>query len=174
MRLICCVAACALALHAQGWPPKRIVAITDYVPLARQARIAGDVEIKCTLAEDGSVTSAEAVSGHPLLKEQARQNALLWKFQSTSAPAAGKAKVDCRLHDLRHTAATKMAEAGIPESTMLAPMGHMSRAMLERYSHIRIAAKRAAVEALCTLQEQAPSNGVPTKVPTAEVPSAIQ
>jgi len=41
-----------------------------------------------------------------------------------------------------------MAEAGVPESTMLALMGHMSRAMLERYSHIRMAAKRTAVEAL--------------------------
>jgi hypothetical protein len=28
---------------------------------------------------------------------------------------------------------------------MLALMGHMSRAMLERYSHIRIASKRDAV-----------------------------
>jgi integrase len=54
----------------------------------------------------------------------------------------------CRLHDLRHTAATKMAEAGVSESTMLALMGHMSRAMLERYSHIRMAAKREAVMAL--------------------------
>jgi hypothetical protein len=41
-----------------------------------------------------------------------------------------------------------MAEAGTPESTMLALMGHMSRAMMERYSHIRMAAKREAVEAL--------------------------
>lgn len=59
-----------------------------------------------------------------------------------------EAKVSCRLHDLRHTALTKMAEAGTPESTMLALAGHMSRAMLERYSHIRMAAKREAVEAL--------------------------
>jgi len=28
-----------------------------------------------------------------------------------------------------------MAEAGVPESTMLTLMGRMSRAMLERYSH---------------------------------------
>ena len=56
-----------------------------------------------------------------------------------------KAGVQCRLHDLRHTAATKMAEAGVPESTMLALMGHMSRAMLERYSHIRMAAKAAVL-----------------------------
>jgi hypothetical protein len=41
-----------------------------------------------------------------------------------------------------------MAEDGAPESTMLAIMGHMSRAMLERYSHIRMASKREAVKAL--------------------------
>jgi hypothetical protein len=34
---------------------------------------------------------------------------------------------------------------------MLALMGHMSRKMLERYSHIRMAAKRTAVEALAAL-----------------------
>lgn len=59
-----------------------------------------------------------------------------------------EANVACRLHDLRHTALTKMAEAGVPENTMLALAGHMSRAMLERYSHIRMAAKREAVESL--------------------------
>ena len=52
--------------------------------------------------------------------------------------------VSCRLHDLRHTFATRLAENGVSESTMLALMGHMSRAMLERYSHIRMAAKREA------------------------------
>lgn len=56
--------------------------------------------------------------------------------------------VNCRFHDLRHTAATKMAEAGTPESTMLALLGHMSRSMIERYSHVRMQAKRQAVGAL--------------------------
>jgi integrase len=65
-----------------------------------------------------------------------------------------RANVDCRLHDLRHTAATKMAEAGVPESTMLSLMGHMSRAMMERYSHIRMVAKREAVESLSTPKPQ--------------------
>jgi hypothetical protein len=41
-----------------------------------------------------------------------------------------------------------MAEAGVPESTMLALAGHMSRAMLERYSHICMQAKREAVQVL--------------------------
>lgn len=79
-----------------------------------------------------------------------------------------RAGVECRLHDLRHTAATKMAEAGVPESTMLALMGHMSRAMLERYSHIRMAAKREAVEALTTQRKTQNSEQSPTKSPTIE------
>jgi integrase len=62
--------------------------------------------------------------------------------------------VKCRLHDLRHTALTKMAENGTPEATMLALAGHMSRAMLERYSHIRLAAKREAMEGLSTKRKR--------------------
>ncbi|MSV27182.1 MAG: hypothetical protein EXQ52_00310, partial [Bryobacterales bacterium] len=85
-----------------------------------------------------------------------------------------RAGVNCRLHDLRHTAATKMAEASVPESTMLAIMGHMSRAMLERYSHIRMAAKREAVECLSAGQKPFVSDGVPTKSPTVEGFATIQ
>ena len=85
-----------------------------------------------------------------------------------------RAGVECRLHDLRHTAATKMAEAGVPESTMLALMGHMSRAMLERYSHIRMAAKREAVEALGLSKPRQNSEGTPTKSPTAIESAKIQ
>jgi integrase len=64
------------------------------------------------------------------------------------------AKVRCRLHDLRHTFATRLAENGAAESTMLALMGHMSRAMLERYSHIRMAAKREAVAGITLRQKE--------------------
>ena len=73
-----------------------------------------------------------------------------------------EAGVNCRCHDLRHTACTKMAEAGVPEGTMKALMGHMSAAMIERYSHVRDQAKRAAVEAL-NLPGSAVSNGVPNE-----------
>jgi hypothetical protein len=59
-----------------------------------------------------------------------------------------------------------MAEAGVPESTMLALAGHMSRAMLERYSHIRMRAKREAVEALSLQIKTSPSVVVPTISPT--------
>lgn len=83
-------------------------------------------------------------------------------------------KVSCRLHDLRHTFATRLAENGVSESTMLALMGHMSRSMLERYSHIRMTAKRDAVAGVTLSQKGENSEVVPVKVPVAERPARIQ
>ena len=48
---------------------------------------------------------------------------------------------------------------------MLALLGHMSRAMLERYSHIRMAAKREAVEALTLRQGKRKFRGSPCESP---------
>ena len=53
-----------------------------------------------------------------------------------------------RFHDLRHCAITQLAESGTPDSTIMAIAGHVSRRMLERYSHVRMEAKRNAMEAL--------------------------
>ena len=52
-----------------------------------------------------------------------------------------------RFHDLRHHAITELAESGASEQTIMAIAGHVSRRMLERYSHIRLEAKRSALEA---------------------------
>ena len=53
-----------------------------------------------------------------------------------------------RFHDLRHCAITQLAESGASDSTIMAIAGHVSRRMLERYSHVRMEAKRTALEAL--------------------------
>ena len=49
---------------------------------------------------------------------------------------------------LRHTSITELAEAGAPDATLMAIAGHMTRRMLEHYSHVRMQAKREAVEKL--------------------------
>ncbi len=64
-----------------------------------------------------------------------------WK--RAAAPIRG-----LRFHDLRHQAITEMAEAGASDATLMAVAGHMSRRMLEHYSHVRMAAKRTALEKL--------------------------
>jgi len=53
-----------------------------------------------------------------------------------------------RFHDLRHTAITVLAESDASEQTVMAISGHVSRKMLEHYSHIRMDAKRRAVTVL--------------------------
>jgi hypothetical protein len=50
----------------------------------------------------------------------------------------------------------------------------MSRAMLERYSHIRMAAKREAVEALAIESDRGNSEGLPTKSTTVEEIATVQ
>jgi hypothetical protein len=54
----------------------------------------------------------------------------------------------CRFHDLRHTCITKLAEGQANDMTIMAIAGHVSKKMLERYSHIRMQAKRTALDGL--------------------------
>jgi hypothetical protein len=55
-----------------------------------------------------------------------------------------------RFHDLRHTAITKLAEPQASDQTIMAIAGHVSRQMLEHYSHIRMATKRVALDSIST------------------------
>jgi len=66
-----------------------------------------------------------------------------WRSLTVEAGLAG-----LRFHDLRHHCITRLAEAGVPDHTLMAIAGHVSREMLEHYSHIRFEAKRDAVRAL--------------------------
>ena len=83
IRAVTLVLALAAAMQAQDWVPTYGAIITSYLQLARMAQITGDVVIHCTLNGDGTVADAEVVSGPALLKEQARRNALEWKFRRT-------------------------------------------------------------------------------------------
>ena len=53
-----------------------------------------------------------------------------------------------RFHDLRHTVVTRLLEAGEPDHVVESITGHLSRRMLEHYSHIRLTAKKAALDRL--------------------------
>jgi protein TonB len=52
-----------------------------YPPLARQARITGEVELKLGIRRDGSVLSAVAVNGHPMLTQAALNSAQQSAFE---------------------------------------------------------------------------------------------
>ena len=64
-----------------------------------------------------------------------------------------------RFHDLRHTVITELAEMGIADHVLESISGHLSRRMLEHYSHIRMDAKRQALDALDQARRAAGGNG---------------
>ncbi len=53
-----------------------------------------------------------------------------------------------RFHDLRHHAITELAESQASDQTIMAIAGHVSPKMLAHYSHVRLEAKRNALEAI--------------------------
>ncbi len=53
-----------------------------------------------------------------------------------------------RFHDLRHHAITELAESQASDRTIISIAGHGSQRMLAHYSHVRIEAKRKALDAL--------------------------
>lgn len=59
--------------------------------------------------------------------------------------------VDFHFHDLRHTAATRMADAGADPFTLAAILGHSDIRMTARYTHATDEAKRRAVDKLVKL-----------------------
>ena len=52
---------------------------------------------------------------------------------------------DFRFHDLRHTSASYLTQAGIPAITVAAILGHKTLQMTKRYSHLAVEHQRAAV-----------------------------
>jgi integrase len=59
-----------------------------------------------------------------------------------------RAGIEGRFHDTRHTLITELAENGAGDQTIMDIAGHVSRQMVARYSHIRMEAKRRALEGI--------------------------
>jgi len=56
--------------------------------------------------------------------------------------------IGLRFHDLRHHCITKLAEKGTADQVLMAISGHVSKAMLDHYSHVRFEARKAALAAI--------------------------
>jgi integrase len=71
-----------------------------------------------------------------------------------------KAKVVGRWYDNRHTLVTELAESGAGDEVIMSIAGHVSRAMLSRYSHVRMEAKRRALDEIAARQRAADQNRI--------------
>jgi TonB family protein len=80
------------ALNAQSSEGEAILITlskTSYPPLARQTRVAGDVELTLTVKADGAIQSVDIVSGHPLLTRAAVDSAQHSTFECRKCGEAG-------------------------------------------------------------------------------------
>jgi integrase len=87
-------------------------------------------------------------------------NADIRKVQSSTA--------GLRFHDLRHHAITELAESKASDQTIMAIAGHVSQKMLAHYSHIRLEAKRTALDVLGGVGK---SDGYGTNNDTKQLPA---
>ena len=90
--------------------------------------------------------------GTPLPKDPTRP---ITSFKTAWTKVREKAGVKGRWHDNRHTLVTELAESGAGDEVIMSIAGHVSRAMLSRYSHVRMEAKRRALDEIATRQRTA-------------------
>ena len=86
-------------------------------------------------------------------------------LRNVKSPIAG-----LRFHDLRHHAITELAESQASDQTVMAIAGHVSPRMLAHYSHVRMDAKRRALEHLVV---ENIGKGYDTNSDTKSFPTAL-
>jgi integrase len=90
--------------------------------------------------------------GAPLPKDPTRP---ITSFKTAWTKVREKAGVKGRWHDNRHTLVTELSESGAGDEVIMSIAGHVSRAMLSRYSHVRMEAKRRALDEIAARQRAA-------------------
>jgi integrase len=90
--------------------------------------------------------------GTPLPKDPTRP---ITSFKTAWTKVREKAGVKGRWHDNRRTLVTELAESGAGDEVIMSIAGHVPRAMLSRYSHVRMEAKRRALDEIATRQRAA-------------------
>src|ERR1700730_15331068 len=90
--------------------------------------------------------------GTPLPKDPTHP---ITSFKTAWTKVRQKAGVKGRWHDNRHTLVTELAESGAGDEVIMSIAGHVSRAMLSRYSHVRMEAKRRALDEIAARQNAA-------------------
>jgi hypothetical protein len=73
-------------------------------------------------------------------------------FKTAWKKVREKAAVKGRWRDNRPTLVRELAELGAGDGVIMSIAGHVSRAMLSRYSHVRMEAKRRALDEVAARQ----------------------
>jgi integrase len=109
--------------------------------------------------------------GTPLPKDPTRP---ITSFKTAWIKVRQKAGVKGRWHDNRHTLVTELAESGAGDEVIMSIAGHVSRAMLSRYSHVRMEAKRKALDEIAARQRTADETRKTEAEPRLRATVAVQ
>ena len=122
------------------------------IPLNRDAVVAlGKLWDRCSklgASEPNHFVFPACENGHVDPTKPMKGWRTAWRSLTKAAGLKG-----LRFHDLRHQAITELGESGQGDQTIMSIAGHVSRRMLDLYSHIRLQAKRKALEGLETPAE---------------------
>ena len=123
------------------------------------------VNLNCSGQNDYIFPACE--NGHIDPSKPMKEWRTAWRSLTRKAGLKG-----LRFHDLRHQAVTELAERGYSDQTIMSIAGHVSQEMLNHYSHIRIVAKRQALESLESVNTDLAS--VPVNVSSTPAHTAIK
>jgi hypothetical protein len=76
-----------------------------------------------------------------------------------------------RFHSLRHHAITELAESQASDATVMSIAAHVSPKMLQHYSHVRLQAKRNALDSLSMNRPVVSDSGIKTEGYDTEMPN---
>jgi len=110
------------------------------------------------LAELQSIKSLDKKSPYLFFNEQTQKP--LTRVAKSFTMACKKAEIrNLRIHDLRHTFASRLIEKGADIETVRSLLGHCSVAITQRYTHSQDEAKKRAVELLSENPSESPIKG---------------
>jgi integrase len=99
------------------------------------------------VARDELLQLQQASGDHGCVFVSPRTGGQRVEIKRAWASALAEAEIEnFRFHDLRHTTATRLADAGADAFTIAAILGHATIQMSARYTHATDEAKRRAVE----------------------------
>jgi TonB family protein len=88
-----------------------------FPPLARMANIVGDVRVQVGIRKDGTIASAELVSGHPMLKQAALESAQQSQFECRGCSEAVTPYLLTYTFEIKDDGSCCDAQSRVPEVT---------------------------------------------------------
>lgn len=136
-----------LARACRSWEVRALIRIAFYSGMRLGEILAAEIDGDAWLLRDTKNGEPRIVPMHPRCRAYADyawpSRFLVHHHFVQARTAAGMPWL--RFHDLRHSAASAMLNAGVPLYTVGAVLGHKSAASTKRYSHHATASLRAAI-----------------------------